>query len=56
MSAEHVAEMLAEAAAEWASHVDGEATEDVRSGGFFFELKFSARHYEVLVVEVGVTE
>ena len=52
MSAEYVAEKIAEMITDddWALEID-EPTEDVKSGGFFFDMTVKGRHYEVLVTE-----
>jgi hypothetical protein len=52
MSAEHVAEKINELITddEWATEVD-EPIEDVKSGGYFFDLTVKGKHYEVLVTE-----
>lgn len=51
MNAEHAAAQIVDALADASIDVDGEITEDMRTGGFFFDLRLDGRSYEVLVVE-----
>jgi len=52
MSAEYAAEKIIDLLhdSEWVTDID-EPTEDMRTGGFFFDFTTKGRHYEVLVTE-----
>jgi hypothetical protein len=54
MSAEYAAEKLLDAVAESIAidALDDEVTQDMRSGGYFFDFTAKGRTYQVLVQEV----
>ena len=52
MSAEYVADRLMDSLPNGFDLNDSEPCEDLRTGGFFFDIEVEGKEYEVLVVEV----
>lgn len=51
MSAERAAKEIGDILADHYIDVDGDITEDMRTGGAFFGLRLDGRTYKVLVIE-----